>query len=307
MAIIENPKSPLIAKLEGVHLWHFEGAPCAQRVRFALVERGLRRGREVPWYSDKPEHCRGEAGRWVSRHVSLIKKDHITPEYAAIQPNMVVPALVHDGVLHIESMDIVQYVDDHWPGEKLIPADPERLNLNEDLVTQAKALHRSVRFVSFRWGLRSLGKLNAKEEAQLKQLEQQDSPEKMAEFYSGFDSGTIPQAVYLDHLRRLEAGYARIDGLLDGDGRRFLTGATLTPADIIWSLSVLRLSECGYPFAEHYPALADWYGRIAQRPGFREGVMARNRFLSGAFKAKAAVENLFGKGLRQASQLPVSA
>jgi len=300
MAIIDNPKSPLVGKLEGVHLFHFDGAPCAQRVRFALVERGLARGREVPWQSARPEHCKAPSGTWASRHVSLIKKDHITPAYAAIQPNMVVPALVHDGVLHIESMDIVKYVDDNWPGEKLIPEDPERLTLSDSLVQQGKALHRSVRYVSFRWGLGSLGKLRAKEEAQLRQLENKNSPEAMLEFYSGFDSGRIPESVYLDHLQALEAGYANLNQLLE-DGRQYLTGDTLTPADILWSLKVLRISECGYPFARNYPALNEWFARVRERPGFREGVMGKHRIMSAAFKAKAAVENFCGVGIKQVS------
>lgn len=302
MAIIENPASPLVKKLEGVHLFHFEGAPCAQRVRFALAERGLARGREVPLFSDRPTHCAADDGRWVSRHVSLIKKDHISLEYAAIHPHMVVPALVHDGVLHIESMDIVKYVDDHWPGDKLIPEDPTRARDSEQWVARGKELHRSVRFVSFRWGLRALGKLSKKEESRLLKLEVANSPERMGEFYTGFDQGSIPEPVFLDHLRKLEAAYREIDRLLESDGRLFITGPTLTPADILWSLAVLRISECGYPFQRHYPALWAWFQRIRLRPGFREGVMGRNKLLSGFMTAKAGLENWFGKGLKQVSQ-----
>jgi hypothetical protein len=36
MTKIENPKSPIVGRLEGLHLFHFDGAPCAQQVRFAL-------------------------------------------------------------------------------------------------------------------------------------------------------------------------------------------------------------------------------------------------------------------------------
>lgn len=307
MAIVKNPSSPLVGKLEGMHLFHFEGAPCAQRVRFALAERGLTPGRAVDWTSDAAADCSGEEGRWVSRHVSLIKHDNITPEYAAIHPNMVVPALVHDGVLHIESMDIVRYIDDLMPGEKLLPEHQARRELADDLVAQAKALHRSVRFVSFRWGLRSLGKLSAREEAQLIKLENENSPEKMVEFYTGFDSDRIPQEVYLDHLRRLETGYLRLEKLLNSDARPFLTGASLTPADIIWSLKVLRIGECGYPFAAHFPALQEWFLRISKRDSFREGVMGKNRMLSGAMRAKGRLENALGFGLKQASQVRMAA
>ena len=201
-------------------------------------------------------------------------------------------------MLHIESMDIVKYVDDHWPGDKLIPEDAVRRELSDALVARGKALHRNIRYVSFRWGLGRLGRLGRREEARLIELEQDGSPEGMAEFYAGFDADRIPQSIYLDKLRELEAGYAELETLLERDGRAFLTGPTLTPADIIWSLKVLRIAECGYPFASRYPALFAWYGRVARRPGFRAGVMARHGLMSGMFKTKASVEGWFGRGLK---------
>ena len=121
MPLVENPGSPLVGRLQGVHLFHFDGAPCAQRVRFALHEKGLTRGREVRFDDATDAACTGEDGAWVSRAVSLIKKDHLTPAYAAIQPNLVVPALVHDGRLHVESMDIIEYLDDTFGGAPLVP------------------------------------------------------------------------------------------------------------------------------------------------------------------------------------------
>jgi len=90
MPRIDTPISPVVSQLQGLHLFHFDGAPCAQRVRFALGEKGLSRGREVKFDSTAADAVSGEPGRWVSRIVSLVKKDHMTPSYAQIHPNMVV-------------------------------------------------------------------------------------------------------------------------------------------------------------------------------------------------------------------------
>ena len=299
MARVESPKSPLVAKLRGVHLFHFEGAPCAQRVRFALAEKGLVRGRDVPWQSDAPETLVAPPGTWTSRAVSLIRREHLTEAYAAIHPDMVVPALVHDGRLYLESMDIVRYADETFPGPTLLPRDPGDAALAVELVDEGKRLHVSVRYVSFRWGLGRLGKLDADAEATLKRLEREGSPEQLASFYGRYDRGQIDEATFVEHLRALESGYARVEALL-ADGRAFLVGDAFSVADILWSLTVLRIRECGYPF-ERFPALSRWYERIEQRPGFRNGVMARHRALSRMFRLKAAVENLFGVGLRAAS------
>lgn len=302
MPHVETPRSPLISKLSGLHLFHFEGAPCAQRVRFGLAEKGLRRGLEVPWQSEGPETLHAEEGTWISRHVSLIKKDHLTPEYAAIQPNMVVPALVHDGRLYVESMDILSYLDERFEQGRLVPVEPAAANQVHALVEEAKKLHISVRYVSFRWGLGRLGKLGSKDEQMIQRLEPASSPEKLGHFYGRYDRNGIDDATYAEHLRALEGGYERIGQLLSQPGHPFLTGDEFTAADIIWSLTVFRIYECGYPFDRNFPAVAEWFGRVQERPGFKNGVMQRHRAMSRAFRFKSKLQNWLGMGLQQVSR-----
>ena len=304
MPQVENPRSPLVRQLRGVHLFHFEGAPCAQRVRFALAEKGLARGRDVPWNSAAASTLVAEPGTWVGRHVSLVRKQHLTEEYAAIQPHMVVPALVHDGRLYIESMDILEYLDEAWPEHRLMPEDPEAARKARDLIEWGKKLHVSVRYVSFRWGLGRLGRIGAKAEDALRKLELRDSPEKLVDFYSRYDRGEIEDSTYRRHLSALEHGYASLNEVLGSDGRPFLTGSDFSAADIIWSIKVLRIHECGYPFERNFPALFDWYQRVSRRRGFQEGVMAHHATLSRVFRIKSAVENFLGRGLRGVSARP---
>lgn len=73
-------------------------------------------------------------------------------------------------------------------------------------------------------------------------------------------------------------------------------------ADIIWSIKVLRLDECGDPFRQNFPALHVWFSRISRRPAFQSEVMSHHRTPSRVFKAKAAAENLFRRGLKRASR-----
>lgn len=291
-----------MGKLRGVHLFGFDGAPCSQRVSFALAEKGLVRGATVPWASDEPSTLVAREGSYTFRPVSLIRQEHLSEAYAAIQPNMVVPALVHDGALHVESMDIIDYLDTRWPANPLTPTEPDRRRLCEDLVTLGKSLHVSVRYVSFRWGLRGLGKIDAAHEAELRALERDGSPEKLVEFYSRFNRDAIDAETYLQHLRALESGWSEQNARLAADGRPFLTGATFSKADIIWAIKVLRILECGYPFADNFPALDSWFRRVRERRGFRDGVMRTHRAMSLAFRAKAALENLLGIGIRGASR-----
>src|SRR5690606_2763237 len=46
------------------------------------------------------------------------------PEYAKLNPNHVVPTLVHDGKVIIESTLIIEYLDEAFPDPPLMPSDP---------------------------------------------------------------------------------------------------------------------------------------------------------------------------------------
>jgi len=300
MPKIEQPTSRIPGALKGLHLFHFDGAPCAQRVRFALGEKGLARGREEKFDSLTPSAVKGEDGHWVSRVVSLVKKDHMTRTYAEIHPNMVVPALVHDGNLILESMDIIEYLDAAFGGTPLIPKSPGLREATMIRVEQAKELHRSIRYVTFYWGLGRLAMLNPKERRQLAALaEQGNDGERLVEFYDGYSTRSIPESVYREHLGKLHAAFCELDAEL-ADGRRFLMSEELSIADAFWSMKILRLLECGYPVPTHHPKLYAWYQRIYQRPSFQNEVMGKNRLTNRVFRAKAHIETLFCKGLKQA-------
>jgi glutathione S-transferase len=300
MPKIESPKSAIVSQLQGLHLFHFDGAPCAQRVRFALGEKGLSRGREEKFDSAQPTAVLAEPNRWVSRRVSLVKKDHMTEAYAEIHPNMVVPALVHDGNLYIESMDIIEYLDEAFGGTPLVPRSPELKAATISRVEQAKVLHRSLRFVTFRWGLGRLAMLNPKERSKLAALAQQgDDGENLVNFYDGYSTGTIPGNIYRDHLTKLVEAFRELNTQLE-DGRKFLMSDEISIADAFWSMKILRLLECGYPVESYHPAVYAWYQRMYQRPSFQNEVMGKNRLTNRVFRSKARIENLFGKGLQRA-------
>lgn len=302
MGIIEQPPSALVPRLSGVHFFGFDGAPCSQRVSFALAEKGLKRCGQVHWAETGSRLLAAPPGHYLFRQVSLIKHENLSEAYAQIQPNMVIPALVHDGRLVIESMDIVDYLDEKWPLNPLLPPEPAAAALCRELVAQGKDLHVAIRHITFHWSLGRMGKTDAATQAEIARLQQHGSPEQLAEFYAKFNDDAIDEATFREHLRTLETAYEAQQRRLDSDGRPYLTGSQFSMADIIWSIKVLRLIECGYPLKRNFPALAAWYERVAARPGFQDGVFTNNRVFHYGFRLKAAIENLLGRGIRQASR-----
>jgi len=83
-------------------LYHHPTAVCAAKVRLVLAEKQL---------------------PWEDRIVDLGKGEQHRPEYVALNPNHVVPTLVHDGNVVIESTVICEYLDDAFPVHPLRPAN----------------------------------------------------------------------------------------------------------------------------------------------------------------------------------------
>src|SRR5688500_20004368 len=85
-----------------IELYHNDMSVCAQKVRFALGEKML---------------------DWKSHHLNLRAGEQQKPEYLKLNPNAVVPTLVDNGTVIIESTVINEYLDDAYPEPRLKPAD----------------------------------------------------------------------------------------------------------------------------------------------------------------------------------------
>ena len=103
--VVVIPTNKSVEAFEGLHLYHGDISNCSMRVRMTLIEKGL---------------------PWTSHHLDLKKKENISDDYFGINPNGLVPTLVDNGVVHIESNDIIDYLDETYDGPSLRPKDPDR-------------------------------------------------------------------------------------------------------------------------------------------------------------------------------------
>ena len=79
-----------------LELYHYAFSTCSQKVRLVLAEKGL---------------------DFVSHEVDLMTGGQHDAEYVKLNPNHVVPTLVHDGVGLIESTLINEYLDEAFPDD----------------------------------------------------------------------------------------------------------------------------------------------------------------------------------------------
>ena len=83
---------------KGVHVLHFVGSSCSQKVRIFLNLKGI---------------------PWESHPIDLPGNENFRPWFLGINPRGLVPVLVHDGAVHIESNDIIQYLEKTFPNPRL--------------------------------------------------------------------------------------------------------------------------------------------------------------------------------------------
>src|SRR5207245_8043077 len=68
--------------------------------------------------------ARAETGQPAQEHLLSLRRDQNEPAYLKLNPNGVVPTLVHDGTPIVESSLILYYLDEIFPSPPLMPTDP---------------------------------------------------------------------------------------------------------------------------------------------------------------------------------------
>ncbi|MEM6625237.1 MAG: glutathione S-transferase family protein [Pseudomonadota bacterium] len=103
-------------------VYHNPESLCSQKVRVAFAEKQLDYTSHVIELSDL-----------------TMKGENLKPAYRKINPNGIVPTLVHNGSPVYDSYEIIQYVDELLPqaGTKLWPDDPQKREELESWIFQS--------------------------------------------------------------------------------------------------------------------------------------------------------------------------
>jgi glutathione S-transferase len=231
-----------------VTLYHGRTSVCSIKARLALAEKGV---------------------SFESRLMTL-RGDQFDPAYLKLNPNAVVPTLVHDGKVIIESTVIMRYVDEAFSGPALTPSEPlarAKVGMTEKLMDEH--VHNACTTLTFATANRaSLARLTPDElEVELaKSPDPRRSEIKRQVVRHGLDAPVIPEA-----LRQQEKLLTVIESAMKD--APFIAGSTWSLADAaatpyVWRLDKLKLAGMW----DDRPGVAAWYARIRQRPSFKTAV-----------------------------------
>ena len=236
-----------------LHLYHHNSSVCAAKVRIALAEKRL---------------------AWDGTLMTLTG-DQFDPSYLRLNPNAVVPTLVHDGRAIIESNVILEYLDDAFPTPPLRPAEPaDRADMRllfQRLDDPETGIHRAISVITFGAAYRHflIGEAGGTDPAVLRPvIDRQMNPKSRAWLEDvilfGAESRAFRQAI------------AWMDALLDDFECRlrsadWLTGDRYSLSDVAFTPYLARLDLLGLgALFDDRPGLGDWYGRLCSRDSARE-------------------------------------
>jgi glutathione S-transferase len=227
-----------------LELYHSGLTTCSKQVRHCLHEKGL---------------------RYESRYVELWRYENLSPDYLALNPNGVVPTLVHDGTPIINSFCINEYIEDAFPEPALRPADLAERARTRYWAWTADEIHLALARLTHSRMLQSRvqGLSEADQEIMLAHT---PVPEKRERWRlltrGGYSAGELQAA--LDNVLFI---FARMEQELARRGP-WLAGATFSLGDISMLAIVHRIFEL-YPDRldrAGFLRLNDWWDRAMARP-----------------------------------------
>lgn len=235
----------------GVHLLHFVTSSCSQKTRIVLALKGV---------------------EWQSHPVDLRTQVNMTDWFLGINPRGLVPVLVHDGAVHIESNDIVTYLDRNFRGPKLIPAGKEAeiarlLHEEDDLHLDLRTL--TMRFVMpARMAMKppeAIARYEAGGSGQVAGVADTRKPIEI-NFWKNLATVGITDEDGVRSAGKFRRAYDELDGRLAR--HEYLLGDDLSLLDIAWYIYTNRLSLANYPLASYHPRIATWFAKLKARPEF---------------------------------------
>ena len=228
-----------------LELYHSGLTTCSKQVRHCLREKNL---------------------PYTSRYVELWRYENLSPDYLKLNPNGVVPTLVHDGNPIINSFCINEYIEDVFPEPSLRPADPVERARARYWAWIADEVHKPAARLTHVNMLQKSLKADLSQAEQLFMLDHTPTPDNRERWrLLGAEGYTREQ---LDNaMESVLFCFGRMDEELAKRGP-WLAGKTYSLGDINMLAIVHRVSELDPSKLDRkrFPRMMDWWDRSMARP-----------------------------------------
>lgn len=228
-------------------LYNAPQSTCSQRVRFVLNAKGI---------------------AFEEHKLDLFSGDQLKPDYLAINPNGVVPALVHDGRPVIDSAVIMEYLDEVRPEPACFTPENafERARMRSMMRYIDEVPTPAIRIPSYNLAFLPHFKEMSDEDFQTLA----ESKPLRKEFLLTMGRTGFPEKEMDTALDRLNRAVVRMDEWLQASGGPFLMGSEITLADIAVMPVIVRMDDVNLHEAwANRPVVARWLETIRAHEAFR--------------------------------------
>lgn len=214
-----------------------------------------------------------KAAPFETININLFKNEQYDPAYLKINPKGVVPSLIDDGHVVIESTLICEYLDDIIPEPRLVPADPHgrtRMRLWSKAIDEG--LFEATRELSFSAMFRERLKGMTDAQRQIR-FHNVGDPQRRARFESCYAHG-VESPYVLQAIADFEKAFRKMEADLAAGGP-WLLGAAYTLADINLMPFVARLDYLNLLdlWIAERPHVQTWWALAQTRPSFRSAIV----------------------------------
>lgn len=226
-------------------LYNAPQSTCSQRVRFVLNAKAL------PFDEVK---------------LDLLEGDQLKPDYLKLNPNGVVPTLVHDGAAVIDSAVIMEYLEEVEPPQFTPEAPRERAAMRSLMRFIDEMPTPAVRVPTF--NIAFLPRFQAMSEAEF--IAFANSKPLRKEFMLRMGQKGFPDSEMKEAMDRLARTVVRMDDAIAASGGPWMMGKKLSLADIAVMPVMVRLADLKLDgmWADR-PVVVRWYQMIKAHPAFR--------------------------------------
>ncbi len=232
-----------------ITLYHNAMSSCAAKVRMVLSEKEL---------------------EWEGIHLDLRAGDQQKPEYVKLNPKKVVPTLVHDGAVIIESNVVCEYLDDAFEARPVRPSSPAKLAQMRLWTKQIdEGVHAATGIISNCIAFRHqhLQKTPEQIETWLNNI---PDPVKRERQRNGVELG-MDSPDFKDGVMRYEKLLDDMEVALKNGP--WLLGDEYSLADISYASYMARLMHLGFEGRiAARPHTAAWAERLMAKPSYKEGI-----------------------------------
>lgn len=247
-------KTKEVFNWKGYHLLHFYGSACSQKLRIFLSLKKI---------------------KWKSHQINLQKQEQFDDWFLGINPRGLVPTLVYNGNVYIESNDIMFFVESINTNINLIPN--KYIKEIEENLAYEDSLHHDLRILTFRFivphflAKKNLKKLNNKKNNKGTIKGEIDiKKDKEVDFWMNHHKFGITDEQVNESFKKFSEAVTKIELKLTKNS--YILNNEITVLDIAWFININRIVKAGFDLKNKYPNTNKWYKKLKSNKNFSKEV-----------------------------------